>query len=331
MVWVVVRRSGIFVINRGFTPVIIDPRLCAAVFGYKPFMACFHPLKAWRGRSGGPAVFVRPTDWPAIALDLPCGQCVGCRLERSRQWAVRIMHEASLHEESCFVTLTYSPENLPADLSLNKRHFQLFCKRLRKRLGKFRFFHCGEYGESSGRPHYHACFFGLDFSDKVFYSETGGNRLYTSKILDELWTHGECKIGSLSFESAAYVARYCLKKVTGGAAEAHYLRCDFTTGESYFLTPEYVTMSRRPGIGRGWIQSYLNEVYPSDEVISRGFSARPPRYYDSFLEESEPSVFDEIKRKRMSCVSAQENTPARLRVREKCAKARVSRFRRPVD
>jgi len=291
---------------------------------------CYHPLKAFRGRSGG--VVFKKEDSCGVSLDLPCGQCIGCRLERSRQWAVRIMHEASLHECNYFVTLTYRPECLPADLSLNKRHWQLFAKRLRKRVGPFRLFHCGEYGETSGRPHYHACLFGIDFPDKVFYSESGGNRLYTSELLDSLWSHGDCKIGDLTFESAAYVARYVLKKVTGDAAEQHYSRCD-SFGEVYSVLPEYCTMSRRPGIGFDWFRKYGSEVFPSDEVISRGFSSRPPRYYDSLLEVSEPSVFDLVKRKRVSNLSthAADLTPARLRVRETCAKARVSRFRRPVD
>jgi len=291
---------------------------------------CYHPLKAFRGRSGG--VVFKKEDSCGVSLDLPCGQCIGCRLERSRQWAVRIMHEASLHECNYFVTLTYRPESLPADLSLNKRHWQLFAKRLRKRVGPFRFFHCGEYGEQSARPHYHACLFGIDFPDKVFYSESGGNRLYTSELLDSLWSHGDCKIGDLTFESAAYVARYVLKKVTGDAAEQHYSRCD-SFGEVYSVLPEYCTMSRRPGIGYEWFRKYGSEVFPSDEVISRGFPSRPPRYYDSLLEVSEPSVFDLVKRKRVSNLSmhASDLTPARLRVRETCAKARVSRFRRPVD
>ncbi|UOF78714.1 replication associated protein [Microviridae sp.] len=295
-------------------------------------MACFHPLEAWRGRAGGPAVFSKPVDYPAIRLDLPCGQCIGCRLERSRQWAVRMMHEASLHLDNCFVTFTYAPEHLPRDLSLNKRHFQLFMKRLRKRCGKVRFFHCGEYGETTGRPHYHAILFGFDFPDKVFYSGDGENRVYTSELLDELWGFGECKIGSVTFESCAYVARYILKKVTGDAAEQHYLRCD-EFGEAFSITPEYVTMSRRPGIAYEWFRKFGNEVFPSDEVISRGHAVRPPRYYDNLLELAEPSVFDSVKRKRIVDISkhAEDLTPERLRSREACAKARASFSKRTVD
>lgn len=241
------------------------------------------------------------------------------------------MHEASLHEANCFVTLTYSDEHLPSDGSLRLRDFQLFCKRLRKRLGPFRFFHCGEYGERLERPHYHACLFGIDFADKVYLKGDGQFRLYRSDVLDSLWSLGYCCIGSVTFESAAYVARYVTKKVTGDAAVEHYMRSS-VDGEVINLQPEYVTMSRRPGIASDWFRKYGSEVYPSDEVIVRGHSCRPPRYYDNLLEAAEPSVFDDIKRKRIADISQHlENcTPERLIVREKCAKARLSLSKRPI-
>lgn len=300
-------------------------------------MPCFHPLKAWRGRKCGPSgkarIVFKQEDSCGVALDLPCGQCIGCRLAYSRNWAVRMMHEASLHLSNCFLTLTYDEEHLPSDLSLDKRHFQLFMKRLRKRYGKLRFFHCGEYGEQSQRPHYHAILFGFDFPDKVLHSERDGVKLYVSESLDELWPYGFCSIGSVTFESCAYVARYVLKKVTGDAAEQHYSRFNFSTGEVYSVQPEYVTMSRRPGIARDWYRRFGNEVFPSDEVISRGFPIRPPRYYDNLLAASEPDLLDSVKRKRIVEMRKhrEDLSPARLAVREKCARARVSLFKRPVE
>jgi len=127
----------------------------------------------------------------------------------------------------------------------------------------------------------------------------------------------------LTFESAAYVARYVMKKVTGEAAAEHY-------GD---LQPEYVTMSRRPGIARDWFRKWSNEVFPSDECIVRGHSSRPPRYYDNLLEAAEPSVFDIVKRKRISELRKHEGncTPDRLAVREQCANARLTFFKRPLD
>ena len=158
---------------------------------------------------------------------LPCGQCVGCRLERSRQWAIRCMHEAQMHEDNCFITLTFNPESLDDrsnPWSLDVRDFQLFMKRLRKKYGAgIRFYHCGEYGELNKRPHYHACIFGFDFPDKRLWKVTNsGHRLYISESLDELWPFGFCTIGNVTFESAAYVARYIMKKVNGDAAADHY-------------------------------------------------------------------------------------------------------------
>jgi hypothetical protein len=183
-------------------------------------MACYKPLTAYQCAD-------RSIIWREIpgadvvrTLSLPCGQCVGCRLERSRQWAVRCMHEAQMHTSNCFITLTYAPEFIreAKDLSLNYEHFQLFMKRLRKRFtGKtIRFYMAGEYGELRDRPHFHACIFGLDFEDKKFLKRTEtGSILYTSKILEELWPYGYSSIGDVNFESAAYVARYIMKKVNG--------------------------------------------------------------------------------------------------------------------
>jgi len=288
---------------------------------------CYHPIGAWQRGKGAPLSFHEPV---GVHLQVPCGQCIGCRLERSRQWAVRIMHEASLHDDNCFLTLTYSDANLPSDGSLRVRDFQLFAKRLRKRAGSFRFFHCGEYGEESSRPHYHACMFGIDFPDKRIYSESLGNKLYESEFLDEVWGLGAVRIGSLTFESAAYVARYVLKKVTGDAAEEHYKRVDLVTGAEYSLQPEYVTMSRRPGIGREWFERFGNEVYPSDNVIARGFPSKPPRYYDSLLEAVAPDVLESVKDSRLQAAERRswDSTPKRLKVRERVAKARVGLYAR---
>ena len=135
-------------------------------------MPCFHPLRAFK-TSAGEVVFTEHARYDIVTqLSLPCGQCSGCRLERSRQWAMRCVHEAAAYDCNAFITLTYDEENLPADGSLNYDHFQLFMKRLRKAIepNKVRFYMCGEYGEENGRPHFHACLFGYDFPDKVMLS-----------------------------------------------------------------------------------------------------------------------------------------------------------------
>ena len=293
-------------------------------------MACFSPLSGYRSRAGPGIVFDRRESIGQV-MEVPCGQCIGCRLDRSRMWAVRCVHEASLYDENCFVTLTYRDEDLPSDGSLNLVHFQDFMKRLRRFFSdrKIRFYHCGEYGDESGRPHYHVLLFNLDFPDKVFWSERNGNRYYRSAILEERWRRGMCIIGDVTFESAGYVARYVLKKITGDLAQDHYLRCD-EHGEAFWLVPEYTTMSRRPGIGRGWYDLFSSEVFPSDDVVLNGALMRPPRFYADIFKEAEPEAFEVVKRKRIEFAleHSDDNTSARLRVREVVKRAQVGLLKR---
>lgn len=235
-----------------------------------------------------------------------------------------MMHEASLHEDNCFLTLTYSDENLPRNGSLDRSAMPRFFKRLRRRGVRCRYYQCGEYGEENGRPHYHAAVFGFGFPDRTVWTRSGGNPLFRSALLEEVWPLGHATIGALTFESAAYVARYVTKKVTGARAEEHYSRVDPETGEVYQLEPEHATMSRNPGIGAGWIDRYRSDVYPSDEVIVNGRQAKPPRYYDSRLERVDPEAFANVKSARRAGRSREDETPARLEAREKCTKARLS-------
>lgn len=196
-------------------------------------MPCYHPLDAWRPIDASFSKKLIFTYSPKFCgsvepdLKVPCGRCIGCRLERSRQWAIRCVHEASLHKDNCFITLTYNDENLPADRGLHYEHFQLFMKRFRKAIApaKIRFYMCGEYGEDLGRPHFHACIFGFDFPDRKLWRKSGAkSNLYRSAMLEQLWTFGYSSVGDVNFESAAYVARYIMKKISGEAAESHYTR-----------------------------------------------------------------------------------------------------------
>lgn len=277
-------------------------------------MPCYSPMKGYRSRERNPTgkrsiVFNIQDGYLDMPVTLPCGQCIGCRLERSRQWAIRCVHEAQLYERNCFITLTYNDENLPSDGSLKKTEFQKFMKRLRKEYGDgIRYFHCGEYGERFQRPHYHACLFNFDFDDRVLFQERDGVRLYVSASLARLWPFGFSTIGDVTFESAAYVARYITKKITGDQAADHY-------GSR---TPEYITMSRRPGIGRPWLERFSADVYPSDHVVLRGKQLRPPKYYDNIFELEDPTTFAKVVRKRLAAVQDSEwnQTPERLAVRE---------------
>lgn len=236
------------------------------------------------------------------------------------------MHEASLYEDNCFVTLTYADDHLPAYGSLVKRDFQLFMKRLRAAIAprRVRFFHCGEYGTMTGRPHYHVLLFGFDFTDKVPWRVRNGLPVWRSPLLEELWTYGNSEIGSVTFESAAYVARYVVKKVTGERAAEHYARVDGDTGEVIMIEPEYCTMSRRPGIGGDWIGRFAQEVFPSDSVVVRGALCRPPRYYGSSFEVVDPVAWRRVQVARRKAAKPSEHTPERLAVREACAAARLN-------
>lgn len=309
-------------------------------------MACFYPLTAFYGREFHASgkrklVFKAQQAYPPLSgkpIKLPCGACTGCRLERSRQWAIRCTHEAQLHKANSFITLTYNNEHLPKDGSLKIRDFQLFIKRLRKKHGKVRYYHCGEYGEKLGRPHYHACLFGHDWIDKIPFKENkNGDMLYTSKRLDDLWTDpisgealGFCTTGDVTFQSAAYCARYIMKKINGDQSEKHYERMDPETGEFFQIQPEYTTMSRRPGIGHHWLKSFPGDLFPDDFVVLKGKKHRVPRYYDNQYELTNPSEFAVIKELRVANAKKHEanNTPDRLRVREKIQEARLNKLPR---
>lgn len=201
------------------------------------------------------------------------------------------MHEASCHEQNCFVTLTYRDEELPAGGSLNLDDWKNFAKALRRRVGRVRYLQCGEYGDRTMRPHHHACLFGVDFrSDRRVYKQVDGYTLWTSPTLEDAWKKGYAIIGDLTFESAAYVSRYVLKKRSGAGAEDHY------DGRR----PEFITMSRRPGIGAEWYEKHGAEVRARDAVLSRGYEARPPKFYDSRFEQEDPAGFERTKKRRMA-------------------------------
>jgi hypothetical protein len=299
---------------------------------------CFHPLHGYRSRSKNASgkrsiTFRKDEGFIDLPVTVPCGQCIGCRLERSRHWAVRCMHEASLYEENCFITLTYDDKHMPKWGSLEKRHFQLFMKKLRKSFSsrKVRYYHCGEYGELSGRPHYHACLFNFDFPDKCYWTTRKDIRVYRSQILDVLWGKGITEIGEVTFDSAAYVARYIMKKVTGPMSHERYQVIHEQTGEIGTMEPEYTTMSRRPGLGKGWYEKWGSEVYPSDEVIMNGKQMKPPRYYDQQYEIDDKAGMEAVAANRDASRMRKDETPERLRVREVCTKARVNLFPREMN
>ncbi len=297
-------------------------------------MPCYSPLKGFVGE-GGKLVF-KHHEKRGGKMEVACGQCLGCRLDKSRDWAARMVHESTLHEENSFITLTYDDKHLPKDGSLNKKHFQKFVKRLRQKIApkRVRYYQCGEYGDELGRPHYHACLFGLDFEDKEWIGKGKNYILYTSKMLTDTWGLGFTSIGEFNFQTAAYCARYIMKKITGPKAEDHYMRWD-ENGVVYWLEPEYCTMSRRPGIGKDWYEKFKNDLYPSDEVPVPGYGVynKVPRYYDEILEAEDPDTYEEIKRLRKQFYFAhgEDYTPERLMQKYKVKKAQIKSLKRGLE
>nr|QJB19047.1 MAG: replication initiator protein [Microvirus sp.] len=314
-------------------------------------MPCYSPIRAVLSCSsgGGRSIsFNRST--PGQGVSLPCGSCFGCKLERARQWAVRVVHESKMHDENSFITLTYDEQHLPAGrCSCVRPHsagsvcvddFQKFLKRLRERLSprRIRFFACGEYGEKLGRPHYHAILFGWFPQDAVCVKRSGDMSLFTSSLLSSAWGLGHTSVGLVSMDSASYVANYASKQVkTNREDEACRL-----AGRSR----EFLIMSRRPGIGRRWIDTYEDDVFPSDEVIVRGRSTRPPRYYDTVVGERRPLLLAGVKIRREKSAAALEdfmlasgsvvqvapgNNARRLAVREKVARAKAALKSRTLE
>lgn len=271
-------------------------------------------------------------------LQVPCGGCVGCRLDNARTWAIRISHERKYHELSCFLTLTYDNHNLPKPPTLIKKHFQDFMKRLRRHhhyhnpgAPKLKYYMCGEYGGNTNRPHYHAIIFGLDFADKRRHSKgKRGDQLYVSDKLNELWGLGYCWIGNVTFESAGYVARYCLKKINGELKDEHYKYIDQTTGEIHTLIQEYMAASN--GIGLSHFAEYHGQMYLRDSVTIKGKEAPIPRYYDRQLEQINPDLLLQIKeqRKQRAKSRAIDNTPERLAVRKEVKEAQVNFLKREL-
>ncbi|QCQ84842.1 replication initiator protein [Blackfly microvirus SF02] len=311
---------------------LLDCR-CVVVFGCK--MGCVHPLKAfWRSRARDAITFDINKSATRISFVLPCGRCIGCRMEKARQWGLRCLHEKKMWAHNQYVTLTYNDENLPPGGSVCLRDVQLFMKRLRKAKGSsksnpLRFFLGAEYGDNNYRPHYHALLFNCEFADKVYWSDNKrGEPLYTSKELTELWNMGHCSVGEVTFDSAVYCAKYALKKINITEHSSDQARAEWERryivyddcGEVFERSAEFAVMSRRPGIGSGYYERFGAEVRAHDSVIVNGRAVRPPRFYDVRSEDVDPDGFAIVKasRKREAVKESvkADNTPERLRVKE---------------
>lgn len=189
---------------------------------------------------------------------VPCGKCLYCRLQRRKEWCLRLQHENSYHTKSSFVTLTYTDENLPMvqgteRSTLKKSDLQNFFKKLRKKGYKFKYYACGEYGEKTERAHYHAIIFGID------YEET--------KPINDAWDHGSTHIGSVTADSIRYVAQYIDKKIYGKKSEHHYRQ----------RTPEWQCNSQ--GLGRRFLIDNICDITSNGYVKYKDLECTIPRYY----------------------------------------------------
>jgi len=270
-------------------------------------MACNLPLPAAQLPGGRVRVFPRGAARVGLPdgtrmFEVPCGVCMGCRIDNARSWAVRCVHEAQMHDAGSFVTLTYADEHLPNDGSLDPGHLRDFMKRLRYEIQprKIRFFACGEYGPKFQRPHYHLLIFGEDFSDdREQVAERKGNPIYRSPTLEKCWKFGFSSIGAISTKTAFYTALYVTKKFRGDDEEVrrHYEVCDPDTGELHTVFPEFLRASNRPGLGESWLHVYREELLKGFVTIDgKPFSI--PRYYMKVLERDYPDLYLKVLAKR---------------------------------
>lgn len=303
-------------------------------------MTCYFPMKAAKSASVNDASGKRSMTFNTrYALiegslsSLPCGRCIGCRLDRADGWGIRMAHEAHMfshHVEgkpgSSFLTLTYAPEHLPTDNSIRKPVLQKFVQDLRNqhRGQALRFYGCGEYGSRTGRAHYHVVVFGTAFlKDRTFYC-TGkhGHRYYRSETLSKAWPYGNADISDVSYSSARYVAGYVTKKISGDIAAEHYYRPSPVDGEFYSVEPEFSLMSLHPGLGASFFKAFKSDIFPADECIVNGRAHKVPRFYDNQLSDAELLP---IKRARMQRAAEKrwDTTRERLHVRHECKLAAI--------
>lgn len=298
-------------------------------------MPCLYPVTAWRSKElnangNRPLVFAKHKGVPGSQLKVPCHQCIGCRIDHGSGWSIRLMQESKFHQCCSFLTLTMAPEFYPKNGSLSKRDLQLFWKRVRKEFPGLliRHYSVGEYGEKTGRAHYHAICFGLNFIvDRKFHHQNNKKQsLYTSPTLNRLWGKGECYIGEVTPTSCAYVAGYAFKKINGTRAEEHYRRVDPGTGETWMLQKEFALISNRPGIGYRHFEQYGDQMYLRDSCVLRGRELSVPKYYDRCLKKVDPERLERLKEKRVeqALLHADDQTPERLAVKEVILQAKRS-------
>lgn len=293
-----------------------------------------------------------------LIQEIPCGKCIGCRLDYSRMWANRITLEAKeWPQETCwFITLTYNDENIPLKeventktgekkigQTLSKEDLQKFNKRLRRHYSyhyeheNIRFFAAGEYGETGGRPHYHICYFNLPIYTELIEVKKNelGQTIWTNKEIEKIWGKGFISIARQSWETAAYTARYILKKQKGEDAKWYYT--------SQAKIPEFTLMSRNPGIAKEYYEKYKNKIYEYDKITyqkgKKIKEAKPPRYFDKLYDIEEHDMMEEIKlNRRTNAIKKHEvemqyttlTEEELLNIKEKTQKEKIKKCKRTL-
>lgn len=290
-------------------------------------MTCYSPTRAWQPEGGGPLVFSERKDHRELKIS--CGWCIGCRIEKQEGWAIRCYAESLTTDPNWFITLTYDDEHYPLHGSLNLRHMQLFNKQVRKKHGPFRFFMAGEYGDKTQRPHYHMLAFGLNIDDLCKCNSVYAKQdVYTSESLRQLWGRGNVSVGTVTMASARYCTSYIMKKWQGDGAEEHYERLDPATGEIISVTPEFCTMSRRPGIGAKFLQKYWREIYDVHDCVMIGRKrVKIPKFFDRIMKETHGLEHETSQARRIEQIRYEDQTPDRLEVRRVCTEMRKQFFK----
>jgi len=292
-------------------------------------MACFHPVQGFQRRDnngigwGGSQVY---SDRP---MTVPCGHCIGCVKRSKRDWSIRIMHEAQMHADNWFATLTYDDEHLPEGGTLIRTDPPKFVRALRRKGHKLSYFAMGEYGSEKLRPHYHLALFGLRLDDVKESGSKKQGASHTSEEIATVWGKGFAPLAPLTPGAAAYIAGYIQKKGDNKEerSERYERGVSRETGEIYTVLPERPTMSNRPAIGRRWIERFWREVYPNDFVVMNGQEIIPPRYYDRWLSKNQPDTWEKVQTNRARIRRPEDYTPERLSVREVCETARQELYR----
>nr|QJB18822.1 MAG: replication initiator protein [Microvirus sp.] len=199
-------------------------------------------------------------------LTVPCGKCLECLQKKRADWSFRINQELKKSKSALFITFTYSDEKLPKDGNLNKRHFQLFMKSLRRKneimvqsqetnynvseslkSPPIKYYAVGEYGTLTLRPHYHAIIFNI--------SQAIANEL------QNLWEYGMIHIGKVSTASIHYTTKYMITK----------------QNDKNMAVKSFALISK--GLGISYLENHKNHIKNKTLMVRyNGYKQQMPRY-----------------------------------------------------